>query len=143
VRVVTPRVGVVLHPDGGALEKMILPFKLGVGGPLGTGNQYFPWIHLDDMIRIFIESIENVSLSGAVNSSAPNIVTMSEFASALGKVLSRPTIFKVPEFALNLALGESSIVVTASMRMVPSKLESAGFKWKFDHVEDALRDLLK
>ncbi len=143
VRVVTPRIGVVLHPDGGALEKMILPFKLGLGGPLGTGNQYFPWIHLDDMVRIFIESIENEGLSGAVNASAPNIVTMSQFTSALGKVLSRPTLFKVPEFALNLALGESSSVVTASMRMIPAKLQSIGFEWKFNTIDESLRDLLR
>lgn len=142
VRVVTPRIGIVLHPDGGALEKMLLPFKMGLGGPLGSGNQYFPWIHLDDMIRIFIESIENETIEGTVNSAAPNIVTMSEFATALGKVLSRPTLFKVPEFALNLALGESSIVVTASQRMVPEKLLNAGFEWKFNNVDDALRDLL-
>lgn len=142
VRVVTPRIGVVLHPDGGALERMLLPFKLGLGGPLGSGNQYFPWIHLEDMIRIFIESIENETIEGAVNSSAPNIVTMSEFASAMGKALSRPTLFKVPEFALYLALGESSIVVTASQRMVPEKLLKAGFEWKFQYVDDALRDLL-
>lgn len=142
VRVVTPRIGVVLHPDGGALEKMLLPFKLGLGGPLGSGNQYFPWIHLDDMIRIFIESIENEGIEGAVNASSPNIVTMSEFASALGSVLSRPTLFKVPEFALNLALGESSIVVTASQRMVPEKLQKLGFEWKFPNVDGALRDLL-
>jgi len=143
VRVVTPRIGVVLHPDGGALEKMILPFKLGIGGPLGTGNQYFPWIHLDDMVNIFVESIENDHISGAVNASAPHSVTMSQFASALGKVLSRPTLFKVPGFALSLALGESAVVVTASQRMVPVKLESLGFGWKFRNVEDALRDLLR
>lgn len=143
VRVVTPRIGVVLHPDGGALEKMLLPFKLGIGGPLGTGNQYFPWIHLDDMVRIFIESIENEHISGAVNASAPNIVTMSQFASALGKVLSRPTVFKVPGFALSLALGESAVVVTASQRMVPAKLQALGFDYKFSYVEDALRDLLR
>jgi uncharacterized protein len=143
VRVVTPRIGVVLHPDGGALEKMLLPFKLGLGGPLGSGDQYFPWIHLDDMVRIFIEGVENENLSGPVNASAPNIVTMSQFASALGKVLSRPTLFKVPGFALNLALGESSSVVTASMNMVPAKLQGVGFTWKFDQVEDALKDLLR
>ncbi len=143
VRVVIPRIGVVLHPDGGALEKMLLPFKLGLGGPLGTGNQYFPWIHLDDMVRIIIEGVENESLSGAVNASAPNIVTMSQFAAALGKVLSRPTLFKVPGFALSLALGESAVVVTASQRMIPAKLQSIGFAWKFTTIEDALRDLLK
>lgn len=142
VRVVTPRIGVVLHPDGGALEKMLLPFKLGLGGPLGNGKQYFPWIHLDDMVRIFIEAIENETLEGAVNASSPNIVTMSAFAEALGKVLSRPTLFKVPAFALSLALGESSIVVTASQRMVPDKLLHSGFKWKFPEVEGALQDLL-
>jgi uncharacterized protein (TIGR01777 family) len=142
VRVVTPRIGVVLHPDGGALEKMLLPFKLGIGGPLGTGNQYFPWIHLDDMVSIFIESIENESLIGPVNASAPNIVTMSQFASALGRVLSRPTLFKVPGFALSLALGESAIVVTASQRMKPAKLISNGFTWEYDSIENALKNLL-
>jgi uncharacterized protein len=143
VRVVIPRIGVVLHPDGGALEKMLLPFKLGIGGPLGTGNQYFPWIHLDDMVTIFVTSIENERISGAINASAPNIVTMSQFATALGKVLSRPTLFKVPSFVLNLALGESAVVVTASQRMVPAKLQSLGFNWKFDNVDAALRDLLR
>jgi len=143
VRVVTPRIGVVLHPDGGALEKMLLPFKLGIGGPLGTGYQHFPWIHLDDMIRIFIESIENENLDGPVNASAPNIVTMSQFASTLGNVLSRPTLFKVPGFALSLALGESAIVVTASQRMIPAKLISNGFTWEYDTIEKALKNLLR
>ena len=143
VRLVLPRIGVVLHPDGGALQKMLLPFKMGIGGPLGEGNQYFPWIHLDDMVRILIYCVENEALSGPVNASAPKIVTMGEFASKLGKVLSRPTLLKVPSMALRLVLGESAQVVTASQRMIPAKLSAAGFKWNFESLEDALRDLLR
>jgi len=143
VRLVIPRIGVVLHPSGGALQKMLLPFKLGVGGPLGSGDQYFPWIHLDDMVNILLEAIQNESMQGPVNATAPNVVTMNEFAHVLAKTLHRPSIFKVPTFALNLAFGESAAAVTGSQRVVPEKLNQAQYPWRFARLDEALKDLLK
>jgi uncharacterized protein len=143
VRLVIPRIGVVLHPSGGALQKMLLPFKLGIGGPLGSGDQYFPWIHLDDMVNILLTSIENESYEGPINAVAPNGVTMTEFAQVLAKTLHRPSLFKVPTFALNLAFGESAAAVTGSQRVIPEKLNHQEFPWRFARLEDALRDLLK
>lgn len=143
VRLVIPRIGIVLHPSGGALQKMLLPFKLGIGGPLGSGDQYFPWIHLDDMVSILIECIENESFKGPINAVAPNAVTMNEFSHVLAKTLHRPSLFKVPSFALNLALGESAAAVTGSQRVLPEKLDQFNYNWHFAQLNEALRDLLK
>jgi uncharacterized protein (TIGR01777 family) len=143
VRLVIPRIGIVLHPSGGALQKMLLPFKLGIGGPLGSGDQYFPWIHLDDMVTILMECIENESFEGPINAVAPKVVTMNEFSHVLAKILHRPSLFKVPSFALNLALGESAAAVTGSQRVLPEKLDQLSYNWRFAHLDEALRDLLK
>src|SRR5690606_37409287 len=143
VRVVNPRLGIVLHPEGGALEKMLTPFKMFVGGPLGGGNQYFPWIHRHDLLRILVECIQNDSLSGPVNAASPKVVTMSEFTATLGDVLNRPSLFKVPEFALSLLLGEAAEAITGGQRIEPEALKNAGFKWDFPDVKSALTDLLK
>lgn len=142
VRVVNPRIGIVLHPDGGALEKMLTPFKLFIGGPLGDGKQYFPWIHRQDLLRILVECIQNDTLSGPVNTTSPKVVTMSEFSDALGDVLHRPTLFKVPEFALSILLGEASQAITSGQRIEPKVLKKAGFKWDYPDVKSALADLL-
>lgn len=143
VRLVIPRIGIVLHPSGGALQKMLLPFKFGVGGPLGSGDQYFPWIHLDDMVNILLESIENESLEGPINAVAPNVVTMTDFARVLAKTLHRPSVFKVPAFALNLAFGESAAAVLGSQRVIPEKLDQLKYSWHFVSLEEALKDLLQ
>lgn len=142
VRVVNPRIGIVLHPEGGALEKMLTPFKLFIGGPLGDGKQYFPWIHRQDLLRILVECIQNDTLSGPINTATPKVVTMSEFSDALGGVLHRPTLFKVPEFALSILLGEASQAITSGQRIEPEVLKKAGFKWDYPDVKSALANLL-
>jgi len=143
VRRINLRIGVVLDKYEGALSKMILPFKLYIGGPLGSGNQWFPWIHISDVAGIFLFSIDDESLKGVVNCCAPNIVTMNEFCKSLGMILKRPSLFRVPEFILKIILGESSDVVLKGAKVIPQKIIEAGYKFKFENVEDALRSILK
>ncbi|WP_304131743.1 TIGR01777 family oxidoreductase [Ignavibacterium album] len=142
VRRVSIRTGIVLSPEDGALKRMLLPFKLFIGGPLGNGKQWFPWIHIDDIVGVYRHAIENEKLSGAVNAAAPNICTMNEFAKTLGKVLNRPSLFPVPGFALKLAIGEAGDVVLMGQRVSVNKLLSSGYKFKFENLEEALNDLL-
>lgn len=142
VRLANPRIAVVLEKDGGALQQMLTPFKLFVGGPLGTGDQYFPWIHMQDLCRGLIYPIENEDFEGPYNMSAPNPVTMEEFANELAEVLHRPAFFKVPETALELILGEAANPVLTSKRMQPKKLQQHGFKFKYAHLKEALSEIL-
>lgn len=141
VRRISIRTGVVLTPGEGALKKMLIPFKLFIGGPLGSGNQWFPWIHLDDIVSIYIYVLDNDVSSGAINACSPNPVTMNEFAKYLGRIMNRPSFFKVPKFALTLASGEVADIIIASLRVIPKKLLEVGFKFKFDNLKDALSDL--
>lgn len=143
VRRVSIRTGIVLSADDGALKRMLLPFKLFVGGPLGNGKQWFPWIHIDDIVGVYIHAIDNENLSGAVNAASPNICTMREFANTLGKVLNRPSLFSVPKFALKLAIGEAADVVLMGQRVSVDKLIKSGYTFKFTNLEYALKDLLK
>lgn len=142
VRRVSVRTGIVLSKEDGALKRMLLPFKLFIGGPLGNGKQWFPWIHIDDIVGVYFHAIENQNISGAVNAASPNICTMKEFANTLGKVLHRPTLFPVPEFALKIAIGEAGKVVLMSQRVIVNKLLESGYKFKFENLEEALRNLL-
>jgi uncharacterized protein (TIGR01777 family) len=142
VRRVSVRTGIVLSKEDGALKRMLLPFKLFVGGPLGNGKQWFPWIHIDDIVGIYFHAIENQNLNGAVNAASPNICTMKEFAKTLGKVLHRPSLFPVPELALKIAIGEAGKVVLMSQRVKVNKLLESGYKFKFENLEEALRNLL-
>jgi len=142
VRRVSIRTGIVLSDDEGALKKMLLPFRLFVGGPLGNGHQWFPWIHIDDLIRIYLFVLVNKSISGAVNASSPNPVTMKEFAKTLGKVLHRPSFFSVPEFVLKLALGKGAQPILCSQRVLPQKLTDNKFEFSYSHLEEALLSLL-
>lgn len=142
VRLAIPRIGIVLETGGGALQQMLPPFKLGVGGPVGSGDQYFPWIHMYDLCCGLKYPLENEVFEGAYNLSAPNPVTMNEFADKLGEVLNRPTFFRVPEFALNLVLGEAADPILESLRVQPKKLQQAGFEFKFQYVKEALADIL-
>ena len=143
VRRISIRTGVVLSAKEGALKKMLIPFKFFVGGPLGSGKQWFPWLHIDDIVNIYLYCLDNESLNGAVNACSPNPIIMNEFAESLGKVLNRPAFFRVPKFALYLAVGEVTESITASMKVIPQKLLENGFKFKFENLEDALRDLIK
>ncbi len=142
VRRVSIRTGIVLSNEGGALKQLLTPFKFFVGGPLGSGTQWFPWIHIDDLVNIFLSTLDNTFFNGPVNAAAPNPVTMNQFARTLGKVLHRPSIFKVPLSALRIVLGESAEAVAASQRVIPKKLLDNGFKFQFENLEDALKDLL-
>jgi uncharacterized protein len=142
IRVVLPRTGVVLSPSGGALAKMLPPFRLGVGGPVAGGKQYVPWIHLDDVVGGLIRCIDDPQLSGPVNLTAPTPVTNRELSQALGHVLHRPAIFPVPALAVQLLYGEMSAVVTTGQRVIPSRLTDAGYAFEHPELEGALRDVL-
>lgn len=142
VRLANPRIAVVLEKDGGALQQMLPPFKLFVGGPLGKGDQYFPWVHMQDLCRGLIFPVKNEDFEGAYNMGAPNPVTMKEFANQLAEVLHRPAFFKVPETALKLILGEAANPVLTSKRMQPKKLQQHGFEFKYGHLKEALGDIL-
>lgn len=142
VRVVTPRTGVVLSPTGGALEKMLPPFKLGVGGPVAGGRQYVPWVHLDDVAAAILFCVDNESARGALNLSAPDPVTNAELSRALGRVLRRPAVLPVPAFALRLLYGEMASIVTTGARVVPRRLQELGYRFRFPQLEPALRDVL-
>jgi hypothetical protein len=142
-RVVMPRIGVVLARDGGALEKMLTPFKFGVGGRIGSGKQWMSWIALEDLIRVIHFALENENLRGAVNATAPNPVTNEEFTRTFGKVLHRPTILPVPEFAIKLMFGEmGETLLLEGSRVVPKRLPENGFEFKFTNLEEAMKAAL-
>lgn len=144
IRVVKTRFGVVLSKDGGALQKMLLPFKLGVGGRVGSGRQYWSWVALPDVIAAIEYVISTPSLSGPVNVVSPSPSTNAEFTRDLANVVHRPAIVPMPAIAARLALGEmADELLLASARVVPRKLEASGFKFEFSHLESALRDALK
>ncbi len=142
VRRVSIRTGIVLSTNDGALKKMLTPFKFFLGGPLGKGNQWFPWIHIDDLVRIYMFALDNKNISGAVNAGSPNPVTMNEFANTLGKVLHRPSFFHVPEFVLRLAVGEGAQPILSSLKVFPQKLINNSFEFRYNHLEPALASLI-
>ncbi|MCH8170445.1 MAG: DUF1731 domain-containing protein, partial [Bacteroidetes bacterium] len=137
------RTGVVLTKEGGALKKMLLPYRLFLGGPLGNGKQWFPWIHIKDEVDAIIFTIDNDKIKGPINLTAPNPVTMKDFAKSLGKVLNRPSFFNVPKLALRMVVGKVADVLVSSQRAEPKKLLDEGFIFNFTEVENALKDLLK
>lgn len=144
IRVVNLRIAVVLSATGGALRQMLTPFRLGVGGVLGNGKQYMSWITLDDLVRVIAHSITTESLSGPVNAGSPHPVTNYEFTKTLGRVLGRPTLFPMPDFAVRLAFGEmADELLLASTRIQPTKLLASGFEFRHAELEGALRQLLK
>lgn len=143
VRVVTARFGVVLGADGGALAAMLPAFRSGVGGPVGSGRQWLPWIHIDDLVSALLFLAGHGDLQGPFNLCSPHPVSNKDFARALGSVLGRPAVMPAPAFALKLALGEMADVVLASQRVVPAKLLAAGFEFRYPLLEDALAALLK
>ena len=144
IRTVNLRIGVVLAASGGALEKMLPAFKLGVGGKLGSGKQYMSWITLDDLIAALQFVMRQDSLAGPINATAPNPVTNSQFTEALGRVLHRPAFCAVPSFALKLLFGEmAQDTVLASARVVPQRLTEAGFQFTHGDIESALQAVLK
>jgi hypothetical protein len=142
IRVVMMRMGVILGENGGALEKMVLPFRLFVGGPLGSGRQWFSWIHLDDVVGAIIHVLNTPALRGPVNVTAPEPVTMNQFCLSLGNVLARPSWIPVPEFVIRLAVGEMSGMVLTGQRVIPKKLLKQGYNFRYSNVLEALESIL-
>jgi uncharacterized protein len=138
-RLVCVRTGLVLGKDGGALPQMLPPFRLGAGGPVGSGRQYWPWIHRDDWVALVRWAIITTAVSGPVNATAPNPVTNATFASALGRAMHRPAFMPAPAFALRLLLGEmADALLLSGQRALPAKAQRLGFTFRFANVEDAL-----
>jgi uncharacterized protein (TIGR01777 family) len=121
---------------------MLVPFKLGIGGRFGNGKQWMPWIHLDDVVALYVFAAENASAQGPLNAAAPEAVTNEQFTRTLGKVLSRPALMPAPRFALRAVLGELAEFVLSSQHVVPEATEQAGFKFHFGQLEPALRAIL-
>jgi uncharacterized protein len=142
VRVVRVRIGIVLGKEGGALAQMLPAFRLGAGGPLGSGRQWMSWIHVDDLISLFLFAIDNAQLSGPANATSPNPVRNSDFTRTLGEVLHRPTFMPVPEFLLHLRFGEVAPHLVESSRVLPAAATRAGFVFQYPEVLPALRSLL-
>jgi uncharacterized protein (TIGR01777 family) len=144
VRVLQSRTGLVLARGGGALPKMLLPFRLGGGGPLASGSQYWPWIHLDDWVRLISWTLGAPALSGPFNATAPTPVTNAEFSRALGRAMHRPALLPAPAFALRLMLGEmADALLLSGQRAIPAKAIATGFVFRFTTVGDALADLFR
>jgi uncharacterized protein len=141
VRVVTPRIGLVLGKNGGALARMLLPFKLCLGGRLGNGNHWVPWIHLDDLIGILLHAA-NHEISGPMNAVGPAPVTNREFTRVLASALHRPALFPVPEFGLRLLFGELASVLLASQRVVPRVVEETNYLYRYASLDEALREIV-
>jgi uncharacterized protein len=142
VRVVTVRTGVVLDPAGGALQKMLPPFRLGVGGPVAGGRQFISWIHRDDLLGLVLAALDGERWSGPINATAPEPVTNADFARALGKVLHRPALLPVPALALRALYGEMAEIVTSGARVVPVKALVLGYEFQHPHLDEALRSAL-
>lgn len=143
VRLVIVRTGVVLTTTDGALQRMMLPFKLFAGGPLGSGKQWFPWIHLDDEVRAILFLLNDENAAGTYNLASPHIMTNGNFVKVLGDVMNRPAFVPAPAFALKIALGEMADLVLDSQRMMSTKLQSAGFDFAYPNAKEALDDLVK
>jgi len=143
IRVVLPRLGIVLAPDGGALAKMLPPFRLGLGGPLGPGTQWMSWITLEDTVRVLLAALERPALSGPVNATAPAPVTNAEFTRLLAAAVHRPAIFPVPALALEVLFGEMAReALLASQRVIPRRLTAAGFVFEDPVLGPALRRIV-
>jgi len=143
IRTVILRFAVILSPKGGALARMVLPFKLGAGGRLGSGKQWMSWVALEDVVEIVRAAISDERMRGPVNVAAPGPVRNAEFTRVLATVLRRPAIFPAPPFALRIALGEMADgLLLASQRVIPEKLRAAGYRFRFENLESALREIL-
>lgn len=142
VRTVTARTGIVLGAGGGALAKMLTPFKLGAGGPLGNGKQWMPWVHVADLARLYVHAADTSSINGPLNAVAPNPVRNSEFTKALGRQLHRPAFMPAPYLGLRLLFGEFAQVLFASQRVIPQVALETGFVFQYPDIASALREIL-
>lgn len=144
IRTVLLRTGIVLSKDGGALATMLTPFKLGIGGVVGSGKQWMSWVSLDDVVAIINSALDNENLRGAVNVTSPNPVTNEEFTKTLGSVLYRPTFLPIPEFAVNLVLGEmGDALLLASTKVIPKRLIEAGYEFKYTELKSAIEHAVR
>ena len=141
IRTTIYRIGMVLGHDGGALSKMLPPFKLGAGGMLGNGSQWMSWVHINDLSNMLIHTIDESSINGIYNAVSPNPVINREFAKIFGKVLKRPTIFPIPQFVLKIALGELSDLLLGSQMVIAQKIIDTGFKFQYPQLEEALQEV--
>ncbi len=142
VRVVISRMGIVLAADGGALEKLLTPFKMFAGGPVGNGQQWFPWVHIDDVVGLLLHVLDHQEVDGVLNAVSPGLVRNREFATALGEALKRPARFSVPAFVIKLALGEFGETLLGGQRALPKHTIESGYQFKYDSIEKALADLV-
>jgi uncharacterized protein (TIGR01777 family) len=143
IRVVCLRFGVVLSREGGALSRMLPPFRMGMGGRLGGGHQWMPWIHVDDVVGLIGHALGNASIEGAMNAVAPNPVTNRKFSESLGAAVNRSAVIPVPETVLRLAFGEMASVLMASQRVLPRQAERTGYRFQFEDIDAALKDAVK
>lgn len=143
IRVCLLRTGLVLAQGGGFLQRMLPPFKLGLGGPIGSGKQYMPWVHRADMVGIIMLLLQNADCRGPFNANAPKPVTNREFVKTLGKTLGRPAIIPLPAPLLKLGLGEMSRLLLTGQNAVPQKVQEAGYTFRFTDLEAALADVVK
>lgn len=142
VRVVLLRTGFVIAKNSKAFKKMVLPFKFFAGGYAGGGKQYLSWIHIDDLVKIYLFAIDNKSISRAVNAASPNPETMKNFARLIGKTLHRPWFFPAPGFLLKILFGEIAVVLISGRKALPKKLTDAGFEFKYENAGDAIKSCL-
>jgi uncharacterized protein (TIGR01777 family) len=143
MRVVRLRIGLVLGRGGGTLQALLPLFRVGLGGPLGSGRQWWSWIHRDDLCRLIVQILANENVSGPVNATAPQPVRQKEFAQVLGRVLRRPAFLPTPAFALKIALGEFADGILASQRALPRRAQEMGYRFQFEELEGALREILQ
>lgn len=143
VRVVLIRSGIVLDKSDGALAKMLPPFQFFIGGPIGSGKQFFPWIHIQDEVGIILFALENEKVKGPINTVAPEATTNKIFSKSLGKVLNRPSLLPIPGFFLKIIFGEASSTLTSGVNVSSKKIESLGYIFKYPKLENALKNLLK
>lgn len=141
-RLVIGRIGIILDKSEGALSKMLPSFKFGLGAILGTGNQWWSWIHVADAVSMILWAMENESVRGTVNIVSPAPVTMRTFARLLGKCLHKPVLFKAPSFLLNFVMGQNAVIVTASQRVSPQYAQQKGYQFRFPDLEEALNNIL-
>ncbi len=142
IRRVNIRTGIVLDKNEGALYRMIKPFNYFAGGPLGTGKQWFPWIHIEDVAGIFLHALDNENVEGILNAVSPHSIRMDEFCKSLGKVMNRPSLIKVPVFLIRLIFGEGAYVLITGARVIPKRTLEFGYKYKFENEKNAVMDLL-
>ena len=143
VRVVRVRTGIVLDPNEGALAKLLLPFRLFVGGPIASGRQWFPWIHIQDEVGIFLWGLDNAEVSGAVNAAAPGIMNNRDFSKQLGKALHRPSLLPTPAFVFRALFGEGSMILTEGQKVIPTRTLELGYRFLHPTLDEALGSLLR